>query len=145
MRIDEFGQLDSHYRNKMPKLLLMSTPDKPASVKQLHSVEELLGISLPGSYKDFLREYGGGDFYSLTVFSADPSSDLYLPIQAARASSYLPNDLLPISDDYCGGNYVLTVKNAIASEQVSYWNTDGGLVQTEFETVLDFVAQKAFG
>jgi hypothetical protein len=145
MRIDEFRQLELQYRVKMPKLLLMSTPDKPASVEQIHSVEEMLGVSLPHSYRDFLREYGGGDYFSLTVFSADPSSDFYLPLQAARASSYLPNDLLPISDDYCGGNYVLTVKDAIASERVSYWNTDGGLVVTEFETVLDFVAQKAFG
>lgn len=145
MTIKEFRKLDQMNRVEKPWLSLHPFPDNPATIKQIRTVEDVVGATLPAGYKDFLCEFGGGDFGYSSIFSADPSSDWYLPIQALKASRYLPTGLLAISDDFCGGNYVLAVLNRIASEPVLYWNTDGGLITTEHRTVLDFIAHEAFG
>lgn len=148
MAIEEFRQLDQVNRAEKPWLSLHPLhriPDRPASIEQIRTVEDLVGATLPAGYKDFLREFGGGEFGYSTIFSADPISDWYLPIQASNANRWLPKDLLAISDDFCGGNYVLAVQNGIAIEPVLYWNTDGGLVPTEHGTVLDFIAHDAYG
>lgn len=145
MTIDEFRYVNEKYRSEQPKLFQLCASDKLASTLQIQKVEELIGAKLPADYQEFLKEFGGGSFGLLTIFSADPEGEWYLPRRVEEARPYCPNNLLPISDDFSGGYYALALKDNIATEPVLYWNSDdGGAITTEFETTLDFIARYAY-
>jgi hypothetical protein len=144
MTIDEFRGIDADYRKKRPGLFQLSTSDPPASEDQIAMVETELGLELADKYRIFLQEFGGGEYGLTTVFSANPDSEWYLPNRQAEASSYLPEGLLPFSDDFAGGLYVLKTGEGKAEDPVFYWNQDGGLVPTDFRDVLEFVARHAY-
>ena len=88
---------------------------------------------------------GGGSYGLTTIFSGDQNSEWYLPSKQVEASAYLPCNLLAFSDDFAGGLYVLKVADdGIANESVFYWNQDGGLVETDYVDVFEFVAKFAY-
>lgn len=144
MDIDEFRDLHRRYAQAKPKLFALVTPDDPATVGQLEAVEREIGITLPSCLRDFLAEFGGGTFGLINIFSASPESEFYLPEKCAEAADYLPPGLLPFSDDYAGGLYVFKVHAGHADDRVFYWNADGGLVATQFENLLQFIARYAY-
>lgn len=144
MNMDAFKRLDERYRSERPELFRLSASDKPATRDQLHYVEQAIGVKLPQSYRSFLEEFGGGCFGLLTIFSADPEGEWYLPTKLAEARTFVPQTALPFSDDFAGGYYVLTQEDGVALEPVFYWNADGGTTRTEFESVLDFIARYAY-
>jgi hypothetical protein len=145
MTIDEFRRIDSEKRKIRPKIFLMSEPDRVAGVTDILLVEKSIGVCLPNTYKDFLLKYGGGNFGLINVFSAVPESEFYLPRKFIQAEKYLPKNLIPFSDDFSGGNYVVLVEDGEALERVFYWNIDGGLVETGFENILEYVSRYAYG
>lgn len=144
MTIDDFRQVDSKFRAEIPNRFRLSTPDSVASEEDIVRIERELGVRLSHSYREFLRWYGGGSFGLTTIFSADQNGEWYLPRKHAEATSYLPKDLLAFSDDFCGGYYALKINQELADEPVYYWNLDGGLVRTEFDNVLEFVARYGY-
>ncbi len=144
MTIEQFRKLDVALRAERPKPFLLMPSDPPAGAEAIEEVEKLIGATLPGTYKSFLSEFGGGNFGLITVCSADRMSDFYLPKKQAEIAKYAPAGLLVVSDDFAGGIYVLRVADGVAAEAVLYWNDDGGLVQTPFANVLEFIARFAY-
>jgi hypothetical protein len=144
MKLDEFRVIDQRARLAKPKLFMLSSPDPQASEETLNDLERRIGVALPLSYRIFLREFGCGNFGLTTVFSADPSSEWYLAAKFDEARRYLPAHLLPFSDDFAGGMYVLEIVGGEAMEPVLYWNEDGGLVATKFGNIFEFVARYAY-
>jgi len=144
MKLDEFRVIDREARLAKPKLFLLASPDSAASEEALDDLQRAIGVMLPMSYRAFLKEFGGGNFGLTTVFSADPKSEWYLGVRLDEVRGYLPAHVLPFSDDFAGGLYVLEVVGGQAMEPVLYWNDDGGLVPTEFANVLEFVARYAY-
>lgn len=144
MTIDEFRNVDANWRIKKPKLFSISTPDAPASDYQLSEVESALGFKLGYKYRAFLKEFGGGRFGLTTIFSAVLGSEWYLPNRQADCASYLPTGYLAFSDDFAGGLYVFCVEAERAGEQVFYWNTDGGVEDSEYDDIYEFVAVEAY-
>ena len=144
MDIEQFRRLDASLRAERPKPFRLMPPDPPASAEALLKVEKSLGITLPKTYKEFLSEFGGGNFGLTNVCSADPNSEFYLPNKQAEIAKYAPEGLLVVSDDFAGGLYVLRVVDGAADEAVLYWNVDGGLVATPFANVLEFVERYAY-
>lgn len=144
MTISEFRRLDTTYRVEKPGLFCLCKPDNVASIEQIRKVEHSIGAFLPNGYCEFLHEFEGGCFGLLTVFSADPTGKWYLPTKFREASEFLPKGLIPISDDFSGGYYALQLSNGSASDQVHYWNVDGGTTGAGFDTVLDFIARYAY-
>nr|WP_200157350.1 SMI1/KNR4 family protein [Allochromatium vinosum] len=67
-----------------------------------------------------------------------------MPEKNKEAAKYLPSGLLAFSDDFAGGYYVLSVTDGRAEDPVLYWNSDGGLIETEFDDVLEFVVRYAY-
>lgn len=145
MNIDEFKVIDAVARRKNEKIFRLSIPNACASEASVKEMECALGINLPDGYREFLKEFGGGNFGLTTIFSADSSSEWYLPDRQAEASAYLPEGLLAFSDDFAGGMYVLQETKGCAADQVLYWNQDGGLVRTPFKDVLEYIARYAYG
>lgn len=144
MTLNEFKQIHDRYKKEKPKLFLLVSPDQEATAHQLERVEAELQVRLPGRLREFLTEFGGGNFGFANIFSADPDGEYYLPARNVDAAEYLPPDLLAFSDDFAGGHYVFKVIDGQAGESVLYWNTDGGLAETEFDDVLEFVARYAY-
>lgn len=144
MTLDEFRAVDREARRAKPKLFSLAPPDTPASEQALDNLERAIGVALPISYRAFLKEFGGGDFGLTTVFSADPNSEWYLEKKYNHFRKGLAEHVLPFSDDFAGGLYVLKIVHGLALEPVYYWNTDGGLVSTEFSNMFEFVARYAF-
>ncbi len=144
MTLDDFKQIHNLYKKEKPKLFLLVSPDQEATARQLERVEGELRVRLPARLREFLTEFGGGHFGFANVFSADPEGEFYLPAKNDDAAAYLPPGLLAFSDDYAGGYYVFKVIDGQAGESVFYWNVDGGLAETEFDDVLEFVARYAY-
>lgn len=145
MNIDEFKAIDALARQKNEKIFRLSIPDARASEECVKEMECSLGVNLPDSYREFLKEFGGGNFGLTTIFSADAFGEWYLPDRQAEASKYLPEGLLAFSDDFAGGLYVLQKTEGHTEDQVLYWNRDGGLVKTQFKNILEYVARHAYG
>jgi hypothetical protein len=144
MKLDEFRVIDQQARRAKPKLFLLSSSDSLASEHALDDLHRNLGVALSPSYQTFLKEFGGGSFGLTNVFSADPNSEWYLVAKRDEARKYLPAHLLPFSDDFAGGMYVLEIVGGQAMEPVLYWNDDGGVVPTKFANVFEFVARYAY-
>ncbi|KQS95140.1 MULTISPECIES: SMI1/KNR4 family protein [unclassified Rhizobium] len=144
MTMEEFNKIHEHYKLQKPSLFGPATSDRPATEVQLKRVEDEIGLRLPASYRAFLQIYGGGYFGFTNIFSADPDSEFYLPLKQSEASPFLPAGLLAISDDEAGGLYVMKVDDGIVTETILYWNTDGGLIRTEFDGILQFIARCAY-
>ena len=144
MTLEELQAIDSRCRYEKPKLLELSRSDPPAALDELDVVEESIGTKLPKSYRDFLAAFGGGTVGLAVIFSAYADGDWYLPDRQRAAEQFLPTGLLAFSDDFAGGYYVFKVADEIADERPWYWNQDGGLVQTEFANVYEFVARYAY-
>ncbi len=145
MNIDEFRVIDVQAREKKPRLFLRFPCDEPASIVMLKELENIIGSKLCQSYHDFLENFGGGRFGYTVIFSADPKSDWYLPKRLEKARSYLPSDLLPFSDDFAGGVYAFQIVDNICLDKVFYWNTDGGLKETEHSNIFEYTAVEAYG
>jgi SMI1-KNR4 cell-wall len=123
----------------------LAASDPPATDKAISELEKIIGFALSSTYRAFLREFGGGEYGLVTIFSANLGSEFYLGAKIVETNGYLPANLMPFSDDFAGGLYVLKVTNGQAHEPVMYWNEDGGLLPTEFGDVLEFIARYAFG
>ena len=146
MELDEFKAIVEEARRAKPKLFLMSSPDAPAGAEQLALLEERLRLQLPNAYRDFLREFGGGDFGLVSVYSADENSDWYLLTRAEGAwARDLPRDLLPFTDDAMGGFYGFRLLNGRAGEEVFYWDHETRTTEpTEFADTLQYLRRYAF-
>lgn len=144
MTFNEFREIDKNYRQTKPKLFQLSFSDEAASDAQLKEVENRVGLKLPQDYRNFLAEFGGGDYGLTNIFSANPEGEFYLPLKREELVGYLPPDLLAFSDDGAGGFYVLKINEQQAEPSVFYWNQDGGLVETEFDSVLEYIVRYAY-
>ncbi len=98
-----------------------------------------LGVRLPDDYAWFLREYGGGEFAFVEIYSADASSDLYIVDKQASAADL---NVLAFSDNGCGDDYVFPVENGVAADAVLFHDHETGELRPEAsDGFLDFVAR----
>ncbi|MCW1916970.1 SMI1/KNR4 family protein [Luteolibacter sp. GHJ8] len=144
MTLEQFQQRHRTGVVEKPKLFALIPADPPASIQQIAETESQLGVQLPAKYQQFLSAFGGGSFGLINIFSACSDSDFYLPMRREESRNYLPDDLVPFSDDGAGGLYVMKVSGQALGDAVFYWNQDGGLDTTEFEDILEFIARYAY-
>ena len=145
MTIDEFKQLEDACRVRKPSIFRLAFPDPPASNDQIAQVEAAINCRLPESYRQFLSLRGGGDYPLLSVFSANPDSDHYLPRRREEFRSQVGDNLLPIHDDQAGGLYVLRIAGDFAADEVYYfdWETRE-LSAPRYDSILDLIADQVF-
>ena len=77
MNASEFATLAAAVRRAHPMWFDLPS-DQPADRASLDRLETELGATLPSDYRWFLKNYGGGDFAFVAIYSADDSSDLLL-------------------------------------------------------------------
>ncbi|MBC5768490.1 SMI1/KNR4 family protein [Ramlibacter albus] len=145
MNLQEFRTFDAEARRAKPKLFMLPASEPRASDADIVLVESEIGVRLPESYREFLKEFGGGDFGLVTVLSANSDSEWYLPFKMSEYGSYLPGGVIPFCDDFTGGLYVFKHDGVRGQERVHYWTHETGVTETEFDNVFGFLARFGYG
>ncbi|WP_435257759.1 SMI1/KNR4 family protein [Thioclava sp. FR2] len=140
----QFSDLHRQKSVQRARLFELDPPDPPASDEQISDLESKLATRIPETYISFLKAYGGGSFGLTNVFSAARDSEYYSVPRNAAAQAFMPEGSLALSDDHCGGWYVLRVSECQALEPVFYWHSDRGVEKTKFANILEYVAAYAY-
>ena len=77
MNISEFISIVNEVKENKPILFGLES-DKTASDIEIEQIEEYYDVELPESYKEFLKEFGGGYFGYTVIYSCDCDSRFYL-------------------------------------------------------------------
>jgi hypothetical protein len=110
MTFDEFRLLVDAAREENPQWFALP-PDASPTEAEIEAHQAELGLRLPAEFLDFLREFGGGDFAFLGVYSMDRNSDL--DVVAQNAVPWLDRrDFVAVSDNGCGDHYGFRVDAA---------------------------------
>lgn len=144
MELSDFKKLDLLKRLEKKEMFNATPPDDIAEDSDISVLEEKIGVKLSEKYKQFLVNFGGGSYGLVVIFSADKNSEWYLPAQLEKSKSYLPENCLPISDDFSGGFFCQLLENSCALEEIYYWNFDGGFLKTEYPDIFTFVGEAAY-
>ena len=100
-----------------------------ASEANIQTAEEQLGIKLPDSYKDFLKEFGWGGAGHLEFFGlgSDVPAHLDLVMVTLEERSlyrpYMLTYLVPLLNDGFGNHYCLDTRHIESGDcPVVFWN-----------------------
>jgi len=145
MTFTEFLLIDNQFRKEKPSLFRLSISAPPAAKDEIELLESNLKLRLPTEYKEFLEHFGGGEFGLINLFCADPDSEWYLLKRVKEAGRFIPDNFIPVSDDYAGGYYGFGVENLELRPSLLYWNQDGGTIETQYSNLFEFVVQNAYG
>ena len=111
-------------------------PDEAADSARIAEIESRLGAHLPEHFRWFLQEFGGGDFAFAAIYSADPSSDLYLLANQPSQT----NEMVAFSDDGTGNLFVFPVKDGACQDRVLLLDHEsGGVRPTAYGDFLRFI------
>jgi hypothetical protein len=135
---DEFDRLVDEARTERP-LLFDLEPDAPPDDEAIRDVGRQLGSTLPDDFVWFLRKYGGGNFGFASVYSADDSSDLYLPDNQSGDTS----GFVAVSDDGTGNLFGFRVADGTAEDGVIIWEHETGSAEPTGTPFLDWLAKTA--
>jgi cell wall assembly regulator SMI1 len=104
-----------------------------ATQDQLARAQAELGVVFPGSYKEFLRKYGWGEFATEAIYGLGHDVPKYLDVvrqtlrERTELEPRLPLALVPVMNDGAGNNYCLDTSKLIHNEcPVVLWNHEMG-------------------
>ena len=117
---------------KKPKLFALESDNK-ANDENIYNIEEYYKIKLPDHYKEFVKQYGGGYFGFIVVFSCDEQGMFY--IKDYISEKWIQNKLFfPIIDFETGDFIGFKVKKGICENTVSlYSHEEDKLVELKID------------
>ncbi len=115
--------------------ILYKDPDNhfpgPALDEEIRELEEQLGTSVPISYIQFLKKFGGGNFKNIRLFSIASEDESFYDFmeQVYFCSKSIPlvfhGELLPFGDDYAGNVYCFDLHHARDGENtIVQWDQE---------------------
>ncbi|MFJ4990396.1 SMI1/KNR4 family protein [Streptomyces sp. NPDC088732] len=142
-----FAEFDEHLSAARAKRVGLSDPEggvfesQRASVAELSHAEVILGTSLPAEYKEFMQRYGGGMFLFLDLLPiaahGNPEDVLKVHEREFKNTSFIP--VAPVgTGDWWG---FLSAEGR-CSPEVYFWDHEGGPVQLESGSFLEFMARE---
>jgi len=103
------------------------------STEHIVRAEVALGVSLPSSYRAFLREFGWVCVKHLAVFGLGDDVPIYLELinvtlrERGELQPFLPPLLVPLMNDGAGSHYCLDTRVFLKDEcNVVFWNHELG-------------------
>lgn len=103
-----------------PKLFALESDNK-ANDEKINIVEKYYKIKLPDSYKEFVKQYGGGYFGFIVVYSCDKNGMFYIKDYVSK--EWIQNkSFLPIVDLETGDFIGFKVKEGICRNTVSLYS-----------------------
>jgi cell wall assembly regulator SMI1 len=113
-----------------------------ATPQEIELAEERLGVELPGSYKEFLGQFGWASLEGLEIYGLGTDVPAHLNLvkvtlsERAEMRPRLPSRLVPLMNDGAGNHYCLDVASREQGEcPVVFWDHNVGESQ-----VLEYVA-----
>ncbi|GFI09303.1 hypothetical protein IMSAGC007_01764 [Lachnospiraceae bacterium] len=128
-----FKNMIKEFSNKRPLLLSLNT-DQKAAEEMITDVEKYYDIKLPKQYKEFVKDYGGGYFGFIVVFSCDHNSMFYIKDNVAKNWIYEKN-FIPIIDLETGDFWGFEIKEGICQKTVGLYSHEEDEIQ---ESTMDF-------
>jgi hypothetical protein len=105
-----------------------------ATAQEISAAEQLLGIRIGGSYREFLKQFGGGGVGHIEIFGlglrVPPYLNLVSVTQRERheLQPSLRRELIPIMNDGAGNLYCLDTR--VSDEPpIVYWDHSAGADQ----------------
>jgi len=136
-----FRQILERTRNDHPKWFdLAQAP--PAEESDINSAEDTLRVTFPREYKEFLREYGGGDVVFVEIYAAGEGDRSVVEMNRNRDPRRA--GFVAISDDGTGNEYGFRVApDGAANSRIAYLDFEAGeILDTQFDDVFAFIADK---
>jgi hypothetical protein len=143
MTKEEFRQRLVEARQERPKVFEVTVSDAPASDVQIESLERLLGCSLESSHREFLKEFGGGEFGFGVLFCADSESEWFICNQLERAGLDAIS-FVPVSDNFAGDIYGFAVNDGKCERPLMIFDHEIGVLRNSgFADVFEFMDRYA--
>jgi hypothetical protein len=116
--------------------------DPPASEHAIALAETALGVILPQSYRQFVREFGGGYFAFASVFSVEPGSDWNV---VDRNRDRAGGGFVRVSDSGCGDYYGFMASGGECEERIHLADHEarGQVRATEYRDLFELLAAVA--
>lgn len=115
--------------------------DPPASDVDIANAEAALQVAFPQEYRSFVKDFGGGYFAFVNVFSVHPGSDWNI-VQKNRQNAM--NGFIKVSDNGVGDFFGFRIVDGKCLPEI--WFSDheerGSLKTTDFTNLLQFLARK---
>jgi len=129
---------------------LGSNPDSSfgsgATEQEIAAAERLLGVSIRGDYREFLRRFGWGGVGDIELFGLGRDVPKYLDLAVLAASERdemnppLPHHLLPVMNDGGGNLYCIDTIRADEMPTVVLWRHDEPITQKPTHQANDFTS-----
>jgi cell wall assembly regulator SMI1 len=129
---------------------LMHAPDfshgAGVSVESLSSAEKALGVSLPRSYRDFLRRFGWAEIGNTEIYGLGSDVPKWLDLvrvtrsERGEMTPKMPGHLIPIHNDGAGNHVCIdTSERNTDGGSIVFWSHDLGEGQSPVRVAHDFV------
>lgn len=104
---------------KKPRLFALET-DSRANGQMIESIESYYNVKLPETYKDFVKQYGGGYFGFIVVYSCDSNGMFYIKNKVLK-EWVLERDFLPVIDFETGDFLGFEIKEGVCQNIVTMY------------------------
>ncbi len=112
-------------------------PLPPATAESIDAVEHQLGVTLPGDYRWFLENYGGGIFLFVEIRGVQ---DGEYSLADYQTNDWVPPDFLAISPNGCGDDYGFRMEQGRCEPALVWWDHEtDSISETSYDSFLDFV------
>lgn len=103
-----------------PKLFALNS-DNVANKEMIDNVEDYYNIQLPHDYKEFVKEYGGGYFGFVVVYSCDENGMFYIKNNVSK-QLIKERDFFPVIDLETGDFIGFKIKDGICQDAVNLYS-----------------------
>ena len=104
---------------KEPKLFALESDGK-ANDEMIERIEDYYDVKLPKVYKYFVKQYGGGYFGFIIVYSCDSNGMFYIKDRVLK-EWVLEKDFLPVVDFETGDSLGFQVKEGVCQSTVTMY------------------------
>lgn len=135
----EFKRLVKERRSKRPVWFGLES-DPPSSEAEVEAAERSLAVSLPPEYRLFVKEFGGGYFAFVNIFSVTRNSDWNI-VDRNRTVPLSADQFVAVSDNGTGDYYGFPVKGERCLSRIVFLDHETGQVnETSYSNLLDYAS-----
>lgn len=139
MQFEDFKQIVERTKKEKPVWFELGS-DSCINDNEIRQIENYFGSELPIEYKQFLKNYGGGYFAFLLVFSGDEKSNWNVIKQNKELNLLNKYNFLAVSDNESGDFYGFRVNNNKCETKLSVFLHDELKVkETQYEDFYQYV------
>jgi len=138
MTFDEFKLIVDKKKRDKPLWFALDSEQRAKEI-DIDNIEKLYNIHLPIDYKLFLKEFGGGYFAFVTVYTCNENSNFYI-VSKNPAETVNKSKFIAISDNGAGDLYGFSITDNSCNDKISMYSHEDQAIQgTEYNDLLNFL------